>query len=289
MINHIGLEIRKSEFIPFAVVSLILAFGIYFLLRRYWKARSLRLSLVIVGFFWVLYGYIFLKHITFVRIWAIIDAPYNPYALQNFLSYDVLLILAILLTGASLVVYSSILLMNPTRTPLKWFVKGVLCFLILTGCLTSTNLFIYIYYSIARYGSFELFCQRYAGLGLIYWLYVLLEYLAPLFVLYTGFCFLELLRRMGNLRAKYAGIHYGRSKMALLPIAALMWISAGIVNFVCTIIPVLEKRAFYGGGGPIVERAFVRAIDLGGHQLFFVLIGLSLFIIWLWGLKGEDG
>ena len=277
-------EIAKTEFIPFAIVFLIIAFGIYFLLRRYWKAKSLRLSLVIVGLFWVLSGYIQLKFITFFRIWGVLDGPYNPLALQEYLSYDVLPILAILLTGACFVLYSSILLMNPTRTPYKWFVKGVLYSLILIGCLMSTNMLINIYYSIVGCVSFEVFCQTQIREGLHY----LMAYLTPLFMLYTGFCLLELLRCTANMEARYVRKHHGRNKMILLPITALVWISAGIVDFISTIIPILEKRTYYSGGGPIVERVFVRAMELGGHQLFYVLIGLSLFIIWQWKSKGDN-
>lgn len=275
----------ESEFIPFATFFLILAVGVHFLLRRYWKARSLRLSLVIIGLFWVLFGYMQFKFSTFCRIWAVIDAPYNLLALQEFFSYDVLPILALLLTGSSFVLYSSVLTMNPGRTPLKWFVKGILYFLILIGCFMATYTFIATYYEIMICGSFQVFHQKYASLDIYYWR----AHLAPLFMIYTGFCFLELLRRAENMGVGHAGIHYRKNKMALLPIAGLVWISAGIVNFVSTIIPLLENRVFYSWAwrASMIDKAIGIAATFALEQLFYMLIGFLLLIIWVWGSRSE--
>ena len=78
-------DIRVS--VPFAIVYLIIIFGVYLLLRRYGKERFYRLSLVVVGIFWIIFGYIQLKHGVPHRIWAVIDAPYNYLALDQFFSY----------------------------------------------------------------------------------------------------------------------------------------------------------------------------------------------------------
>jgi hypothetical protein len=114
------------ELILFSVVFLVIIFGVYFFIRRYWKEKFIRVLLVITGLLWILVGYMYLKHVVVMRIWAVIGAPYNPLALEEFLSYDVLPIFAIFLTGASFVLYSSVLIKNTSRTPLKAMVKIIL-------------------------------------------------------------------------------------------------------------------------------------------------------------------
>lgn len=264
------------EFILFALVSLIITFGIYFFVRRYWKEKFIRISLLIAGLFWILFGYIQLKYGVLIRIWAVIDAPYNQFALQEFLSYDVLPILAILLTGASFILYSSILLKNPARTPLKWFVRIILYIIIFSGCLMSVMQFIRIYYQMIHIGNFITFLNRYRNLG------YLQDYLFPLFILFTGFCLLELVRLKTNLRTENTEIHYRTNKMILLPIATLVWIGAGMVNLIVKLLK--EHNVFHGWewDGSFMEVVFGIADYFIIEQLFYILIGILLFIIWTW-------
>ncbi len=241
------------------------------------KEKFYQYSLIIIGLFWVLFGYIHLKYHIVHRIWAVIDAPYNYYALPEFFSYDALPILAVIFTGASFVLYSSILLKNVTKKSLKWLVYIILWLIIFAGCLRFVPIVIKLFCLIIGLGEFGPLGYRDTIIYRTFYIYLL-----PLLIICSGIVLLELVRLKRISKTENAEIHCNANRMKLLPITAFLWISAGIVNLVTKLKMVNRTVYSWQIDGSFMKTVIGIANEFVMEQVFYILVGLLLFIIWIW-------
>lgn len=208
-----------------------------------------------------------------IRIWAVLDAPFNYFALPQFFSYDALPILAVMVTGASFIIYSFDLSNIVVKQPGKRSVLVLLWLVIIAGCIRFLSIDILplgIYAcSTFVYGYRDIF-------------EILIWYLPPLFTIYSGIILLKIVGIPCLPRMTNTNLSAATNRMLVVLLAALLWLSAGIVNLVTKLRMV--GRVLHSWP----DESFVYVVSgvmsyYVAEPLFYILLSILLFAIWKYG------